>query len=78
MDEAFKQKLSAPVHYTLLYDFDDDPYLVSLNHIRLLLKLDNQISGTIYWPFMAMNEACDLERVFTVKFHSKEAVQLFV
>ena len=29
-------------------------------------------------PFLAMNEACDLERVFTVKFHSKEAVQLFV
>ena len=31
-----------------LYDF---------SHRHLLLKLDKQIGGTIYWPFLAMNKA---------------------
>ena len=26
-------------------------------NILLLLKLDKQIGGTIYWPFLATNEA---------------------
>lgn len=31
--------------------------------ILLLLKLDNQIGGNIYWQFLAMNEAWVLEGV---------------
>ena len=31
--------------------------------ILLLLKLDNQIGGNIYWQFLAMNEAWVLEEV---------------
>ena len=32
-------------------------------HRRLLLKLDNQIGGTIYRPTLAANEACHMEGV---------------
>ena len=28
----------------------------SIDHRRLLLKLDKQVGGTIYWPFLAMNK----------------------
>ena len=31
------------------------------NHRLLLLKLDKQISGTIYWPILAAKEAQHLE-----------------
>ena len=33
------------------------------NHRLLLLKLDKQISGTIYWPILTANEALRLEGV---------------
>ena len=32
-------------------------------HRLLLLKLDKQIGGTIYWPTLAANEACHMEGV---------------
>ena len=32
-------------------------------HRLLLLKLDNQIGGTIYRPTLAANEACHMEGV---------------
>ena len=32
-----------------------------LGHRLLLLKLDKQIDGTIYWPFLAMNKAQGVE-----------------
>ena len=38
-------------------------YIPSLWHRLLLLKLDKQISGTIYWPIIAVNEAQRLEGV---------------
>ena len=30
-------------------------------HRLLLLKLDKQIGGTIYWPILVANEACHME-----------------
>ena len=34
-----------------------ESYDYSRKHRRLLLKLDKQIGGTIYWPFLASNKA---------------------
>ena len=35
----------------------------SYGHRLLLLKLDKQIGGTIYWPILAANKACHMEGV---------------
>ena len=37
------------------------------NHRRLLLKLEKQIGGTIYWPIHAMNE--EYLNQFNLKFN---------
>ena len=38
-------------------------YLRRYHHRLLLLKLDKQISGTIYQPILAANKACHMEGV---------------
>ena len=55
------------------------------HHRLLLLKLDKQISGTIYRPFIAANKANGLEGVgcgtyasLDADFHHKMAICLFV
>ena len=55
MDEAYKQKFSAPIHSTLLYDFGNDPFLEKRMHrepicgvyLETILKYDIPVANLI-------------------------------
>ena len=53
MDEAYKQKLSAPVHSTLLYGFD--PYLFLNEFAKQSYVIDFQEA---FWPLFNVYYFC--------------------
>ena len=82
---SMSRKHKNEIYKTFYFVFRSIRCTRSLQHRRVLLKLDKQIGGTIYRPILAANEAYHLEGVeysihatLDADFHHQMATWLYV